>query len=98
MVYDNHLIHPYHLSQPIYSIEENLSWTNLAQYSLVQPITVHHSPVQYSDPNFGYFVANLRTFWCTFTCLNNAVVYQYGQLWEWERLKDKKTKRLKNSE
>ena len=43
MVYDNHLIHPYHLSQPIYSIEENLSWTNLAQYSLVQPITAQYS-------------------------------------------------------
>ena len=25
---------------------------------------------------FGYFVANLCTFWCTFTGLNNAVVYQ----------------------
>ena len=24
----------------------------------------------------GYFVANLCTFWCTFTGLNNAVVYQ----------------------
>ena len=23
----------------------------------------------------GYFVANLRTFWCTFTGLENAVVY-----------------------
>ena len=30
--------------------------------------------------NFGYFVANLRTFWCTTTGLNNAVVYQYGQI------------------
>ena len=26
--------------------------------------------------NFGYFVANLRTFWCTFTGLNDAVVPQ----------------------
>ena len=24
----------------------------------------------------GYFVANLRTFWCIFTNQNNAVVYQ----------------------
>ena len=26
--------------------------------------------------NFGYFVANIRIFWCTCTGLNNAVVSQ----------------------
>ena len=26
--------------------------------------------------NFGYYVAILRTFWCTFTGLNDVVVYQ----------------------
>ena len=30
--------------------------------------------------NFGYFVVNLRNFWCTFIGLNNAVVFQYGQI------------------
>ena len=30
--------------------------------------------------NFGYYVTNLRTFWCTFTGLYDAVVYQYGQI------------------
>ena len=31
--------------------------------------------------NCGCFVANLRTLWCTFTGLNNAVVYQNWQIW-----------------
>ena len=30
---------------------------------------------------FGYLVANLRTFWCTFTGLNNALVYQNWLIW-----------------
>ena len=30
--------------------------------------------------HLGYFVANLRTFRCTLTGLNNAVVYQNGQI------------------
>ena len=30
--------------------------------------------------HFGYFVANLRTFWCAFTRLNNAVVSQNWQI------------------
>ena len=30
--------------------------------------------------NLGYFVANLRPFWCTFTGLNNAVVSQNWQI------------------
>ena len=29
---------------------------------------------------YGYFVANLCTFWYTFTGQNNAVVYQCGQI------------------
>ena len=31
--------------------------------------------------NFGYFVAKVCTLRCTFTGLNDAVVYQYGQIW-----------------
>ena len=30
--------------------------------------------------NFGYFVAKVCTLRCTFTGLNDAVVYQYGQI------------------
>ena len=30
--------------------------------------------------NSDYFVADLRTFWCTFTGLNNTVVYYYGHI------------------
>ena len=30
--------------------------------------------------HFGFFVANLRTFWCAFTRLNNAVVSQNWQI------------------
>ena len=30
--------------------------------------------------NFGYFVVNLLTFWCTFSDLYNAVVYQSWQI------------------
>ena len=31
--------------------------------------------------NLGYFAVNLRIFWCTFTGLNNAVVYQNWEIW-----------------
>ena len=45
--------------------------------------------------NLGYFVASLRTFWCTFTRLNNAVVTQNCQIsgmctywifWQWSKI------------
>ena len=31
--------------------------------------------------NLGYLAANLRTFWCTFAGLNNAVVSKNWQIW-----------------
>ena len=33
----------------------------------------------------AHFFANLRTFWCTSTGLNNVVVYQNLQIWDMQR-------------